>query len=323
MREKHVYMCQSAIDIYNESHFIPDKFKEKIASFLFEKICTRLKKKEIYILDAGIGHGGDILIPFLKRLKNNFDSVKVFGFDNSIFQLEKLKKNLEEANFKVKKSKHNEKVYVNENIEMKVNFFDMEFEENFFEKYYNKFDIIFSCFLLHHLLNWRAGLIKLLKVLKSKNSFFIMAERGGDIEFLDGNFKCYYNRMKDEKDSNKKNFICFFYNFFHRKSFKHFRWVPEISATDYKVCYNFVENYLFKYDLKEFKYKYSIKFEKIKDWIRRRGYCHFWIGIDPNKVNEILDEVEKVMNIQNPVDEITIKDSLKIAVFTTNKYILK
>jgi len=325
-KPKHVYLNEDALSKYEETHHIPGNIKKKIAKYIVAQIFNN--NNRISILDAGIGHGGDVLIPLLIELINkNFKKIEVYGFDNSDKQLEKLIANLNnfinQNNFHMKhknisKNSKSAKLEIEKQeltqkltITFKIYNFDFDVETKFFNQAI-EFDLIIAEYLLHHLLNWRIGLIKLLKMLKI-GGCLIMSERKGDIALLDGNFKGFdYN--KKIKDSKKGKFYEFISEYFRRKN-EFFYWNPEIQASDYSNAENFLSPF-FEIHRKEFTYKYgSYTIKNIIEWIEKKVYTHFWIGIEKYE-DSFIKLFEKYSSLNN---EFSLEDGQEIIIFKNYK----
>lgn len=288
--QKHVYLHTPALERYEDSHKIPPSKKKEIARYIVDKLVLTEEDGCLSLLDAGIGHGNDVLFPILEDVLENKEKIKkieVYGFDNSEQQLRKLEKNVDSfaKNLGISNEVNTEslsdqiiyKITTNgKKIVLKVFKFDIEKEIDFFVKRRNKFHIVIAEFLLHHLLNWRMGIIKLLFTLK-KNGGLVFSERMGDIKYLDGNFE---GLGEKKYKADKENF----YNFlkkFHDLKNDIFYWNPEIRASDYSSAVNYLQPHFKSTTEVPFEYNYqNFSTRKlIQEWIKDKVYTHFWIGI--------------------------------------------
>jgi hypothetical protein len=319
--EKHTYTNKGALNFYNSTHEIPDRFKEKISKRIISKLTeTEINKKEdISILDCGIGQGNDFLLPFINELikrilrndQTSINKISVFGFDNSLTQLKKLRLNFEE-NFPSGTVKNNcsesFEYHLNINNKLEICFhifnFDFDYEYEFFEN--NKFDIVFAFYILHHLLNWRMGVIKILNCLVENGTLFL-SERCGDYSFFSGKLNDSDNEILSNifrKYSDIRN--------------EEFYWDPEITACDYKDLINFISPFfdvpsdyskIISLNIKKEK-----KISEIKKWIEEKVFSYFWTG--PNIPKNRMDEI---FNDPNLPEKVQINDNIKIYPLTKFK----
>lgn len=303
MKEKHPYINVNNLkNYYDQTHYVPDDKKRDVAEFLHQNLPT--DSNCIRILDAGIGSGKDFLIPLLEKIKENNKIKEIYlcGFDNSDSQLAKAVENIKGF---VEKSKNLKIYYTIKKIDIEE-IDDLLKEFNLNDS--DKFDWINCQFLLHHTLNWRESLLKLVKVLKIGGKI-IIAERCNDIELLDGNFK----NLAKMQTHNHDSFHKFLYEYFKLKS-KIFLWNPEIRATDYSALIEFLSPY-FELTQKHFQWQYPISLEEIKKWIKNKVYTHFWIGLNEEGeriINNFLDGVKNQ-------EEITLYDGYNVSILTYNK----
>ena len=162
-KAKHVYLEKSAHSAYSKTHHFPTEKKDEFAKYICEHIIQEKSEqcRKLRILDAGIGTGNDILVPFIKNINRLYPDlmIEIVGFDNSYSMLmageQSLFQNLKKLDGKLEfiKKKHEIK-WINKNTKLNVFNFDIEKEILFFEN--NEFDIVFSFFFLHHFTKWRS-----------------------------------------------------------------------------------------------------------------------------------------------------------------------
>jgi len=317
-KKKHVYQEKEAANIYQNTHFTPENVKEKIAKFILQLN----NKTSLTLLDAGIGEGSIVTIPFIKEAVKKNIRLCIIGFDNSGEMLERLYKGLNslikngEVHGNLKKFKEKNNLFLKAqfgdrgSVRVDVYKVDIESKEEFkkFEKKFEKqkADICLAFFFLHHLINWRLGLIKLLRMIKD-NGYFIFAERLDDICILDGNLK-----NLDQLKKRDTSFI--FYEFmedFYQKRNDFFLWNPEISATNYTSVEKALSTFFNKTDELCERWKYFVKTENIYQWVEKGAYTYFWWGLPDNKRKELIEKYEKKFNNIN----IEIKDGLRVITF--------
>jgi SAM-dependent methyltransferase len=192
-----VYQEKEAVNVYEDSHYFPESVKEKLSQFILDLISNHQSPR---LLDAGVGDGAILIIPLIKKCYESGQKIEIIGFDNSEEMLKKLKCNLEKLKKELNDGEINTNSSLNSNflyleakfgsVSFKVYKVNLDNPDEFesFQELENKFDVCTAFSILHHLINWRIGLINLLKLLKD-GGYFIFNEWKHDIAILDGNFE--------------------------------------------------------------------------------------------------------------------------------------
>ncbi|MEO0264940.1 MAG: class I SAM-dependent methyltransferase, partial [candidate division WOR-3 bacterium] len=289
---KHVYQDHNAVQLYQETHYFPDNVKEEIGKIILTQLNLRKNPKILY---AGSGDGSCFLFPILKSFFNQSNETQTFitivCVDNSESMREKLIENLKQEGFKCVSDKTFKKQCSSKIAQVKLLEADIEDPSTPLE---NDFDMLLCPFLLHHLINWRLILARLLCCLKC-DGIVVLAERLGDVAYMDGNFS-----KEDPSNTLKERFLKF-----NASRNKVSMWLPEIKASDYSSV---VEALISGgAEIKEFswKWKYTANLQK---WVENKVYTNFWLGLKDEDIKKITSD----MNI--PQTEIQFYDGLRIIV---------
>ena len=287
---KNVYQTDSAVKIYKDTHCVPSKYRKNKLDQLYNELQELIETisksgNSLRIADIGIGQG-DTLIPFVERTLVNFPDLEIdiIGIDNSELQLNNLKVLLSENEYQLTKDNFFIK---DEKIKLELVNGDIE-DEKVFSKLKGKYDIVFIDYLLHHLLNWRVGLLRILFILKEGGAI-IFSNRLNDIEFIDGNFKNFDKHLLDT-DNSKSEFYKLL-NDYHLLKKQYFYWNPEVRATDHSEVFNFLQPIFDNSSNFKLEYSYDTSLKTIISWIEQKSLTHFWIGSIPDgKLNDLLDK---------------------------------
>jgi SAM-dependent methyltransferase len=222
-----VYQEKEAVNIYEDSHSFPEEKKNELSEFILKLILNFTSSTRL--LDAGVGDGTFVIIPLIKKCYEKGKKIEIIGFDNSEEILKKLKCNLENLKMELNDGEVNTDSLLNSNflyleakigsVSFKVYKVNLDNPDEFkrFQELENNFDVCTAFSILHHLVNWRIGLINLLKLLKD-GGYFIFNEWKHDIAILDGNFE-KLEELKNfyKSNSNKLALYNFMENFSQKK----------------------------------------------------------------------------------------------------------
>jgi len=243
----------------------------------------------------------------------NSESLEIFAFDYDGEKISKFRENLKGEKFSC--SENGSKM-VKDNIV--VHPFCVEIERKSLidlkKEVEDGFDLIIATFFIHHLLNWRESLLKLLLLLRKGGLFFIV-ERTGDI--------CRIDNLWQEKRRGTKweKFWERYYEIRSEKVFcpdvKETTWYPEISATNLKALIHVLDEPYFTKETKECKFppkKYSR--EEVIKWIIEGTFSSSQRWGAKDKRQEIAKEIEKEFEKVKKFDN--IEEGLNCYLFEKN-----
>lgn len=308
--KKHPYLTQEALKDYDKTHFVPTKTKVEIANFILKKISFS-NKKEIYILDAGVGRGNNFFLTLIEQLILNeykISKLVLTVFDNSRYQLTEFESNLKKQFRNCLKINATTYIWKESNLEIELCQLEMDLDKeiDFFNSNKGKFDLIISTYLLHHLLNWRIGVIKLLYTLK-ENGLFILAERIDHNRLLDGKI---YSSFDSNNNTDFENILI---DYIKLKQ-NYFYWDPEISSSDIKNGVNFVSPFFEGKCAKTFKYRQEVEHSELKKWIKNGVFSFFWSG---PRIPD--DKIERIFGKNNSDKKYTYHDGQRIIILENFK----
>jgi SAM-dependent methyltransferase len=287
---KHSYQLNEAVEIYEASHYIDNNVKKEIANYILAKSL----KKNLKILDAGIGGGDLVLLPLLDEMTEKKITAKIVGIDNSPPMLKRLDNALKQRGFS-EISRSNEKIKYEKDgaCETEVEIYIYDLEEYSLPKDLNneKFDIILSILTLHHLKNWRLVLSTLIKHL-NKDGVFVIFEWTKGIKLRDGNFVREDGTIDDFSGIDSS--IVNFWKEFYAKRKEYHAWCPEICASDYTMVKKVLRKLPFVEDSKEFEWneKENVNWSDIKKWIETKAYSNFYRGLTKKEQEDLIKGVD-------------------------------
>lgn len=289
---KQVYQSQYASQSYSQTHFIPKDVQNKVVGFIFELIGTKNgnKKEPIRILDAGIGDGTTFAIPLLEKASKNGQKMIVVGFDNSKHMLDKLKENLKAKKYSLNENKKENYFTASKNNQILIEVHNSDLDEglpnnNSFAD--ESFDLCLAVLVLHHLKNWRLGLLNLLKKVKNDGIFAIF-EWTGAIKLREGNF--------DDYGSQEQNLIKFWEHYYKQRA-QHNFWNPEIRATDYSSLIKILADSCMFREIKSYQpgtlYEQcpKFKYEDFIKWIKEGAYSNYYRGLTQEQRKKLAEEM--------------------------------
>jgi len=295
-RIESIFQRSNTVDVYENSHFVDEKTKNDIASWIIEKCVANNEKLSIF--DAGCGSGHLLLIPLVKLLKGKNNNVQIYAVDHSDLMIKKLEQNLQNLGFK----KNNKNQFIYKEITIKVlkgNLEDFEFYKQFGRN--TKFDIILSILVLHHLKNWRLFLYKSLPLLR-KGGYLVLWEWRGGIKLRDGCFLTEEDTDDDfTKTCNIDQAIVKFWKDFYKKRSEYHIWNTEISASNYSTVkeairhcfYVTIEERTFQWNHKP----YTVK--DIQEWVKKEAYSNFFRGLTDEERESLKNWSEEEMEKRN------------------------
>ncbi len=193
-------------------------FDSNISSKIIDvinKSCNEEDQKDISILIHGLDHFEDFLLPIFEN--------KTDDFQYDIY----LAKNIYASEDHITSLKNNN------STNNGINIFQFDWDKSTLQSEgVEKVDVIISLFTIHHFINWRQELVKLLKNLKKGGSFFF-TEVGGSFQYLDFNFKA-----KKVAKPDKPDLVKILEQIARKRSENSFHWDPEIRMSDYQPLYN-------------------------------------------------------------------------------------
>jgi len=287
-------------NIYREARRIPQSDQDRISTWIAERL-RGLRKKKYKILDAGCGDGSLFTIPLLKEFVKNSERLEIFAFDYDREKLSKFGENLKKEEFSCFEDGSK---LVKDNITAHLLYLDIERNSlaDLKKKVGDGFDLILSTFFIHHLLNWRESLLKLLLLLRKGGLFFIV-ERTGDICRIDNLWQ------EKRKGTEWEKFWERYYEIRSEKVFcrdvKEITWYPEISATNLKSLIDVLNEPYFTKEIKGWKFppkKYPR--EEVTKWIKKGTFSSSQRWGAKKKRQEIAKEIGKEFKVVKEFDNI-------------------
>lgn len=322
---KHVYQREETVEVYEESHYIEDGVKEKIANqildLLNKKFTSNTGNVTLKILDAGIGGGRLILLSLLDAAIQRGISLEIVGIDNSKPMIDDLEKNLK-AKYQgsITWKEASETIWLNAQVDkssITVYNFDLENYRSILNLK-TQFDAVISVLTLHHLKNWRSALYSLVRSLK-KGGYLILFEWTKGIKLRDGNFVDADGKRDTFEEILPK--IIDFWKFFYLERNKYHPWVPEIMASDYSKIngvlkepfFHFINGETLNYTWNE---KKEVTWNTLKRWIEKRAYSNFHRGLSDHEHKKLLRLVnDYLININNPTASTDEKLGCRLRIF--------
>jgi len=221
-----------APEYYDNVLTIPQDKLNNVIAWHVNKINT-LDRSGKELLFIGIGTGR-IEIPIINKILTTYQNVDVDikAIEPSWKMLEIFKDKLRSNNF------------VEENRKWKKERITIEIIEKKFEKVdfnENRFDAVFSFFVVNHFSDFREGIQKIRLILKEGGKLFISEEIGG-MRWIDNNFKIAGEDIQRIKEYEDEKFYYDFWREYHQLREEIGKvWAPEISPTDISQIVNDLE----------------------------------------------------------------------------------
>jgi SAM-dependent methyltransferase len=325
-----VYQEKEAVNIYEDSHSFPEEKKEELSEFILNLISNS-NLTSPRLLDAGVGDGTFVIIPLIKKCYKKCKKIEIIGFDNSEEMLKKLKCNLEKLKEELNDGEVNTDSLLNSNflyveakfgsVSFKVYKVNLDNPDEFkrFQELKNNFDVCAAFSILHHLINWRIGLINLLKLLKDEG-YFIFNEWKHDIAILDGNFEKLEELKNFYKSNSNKLKLYNFMEKFSKKRNEIILWNPEISASNYDVVKSALKYFSEENTSLSLEWEHEFDINKL---INNQGYTYFWWGLTKEDIKELISN----FNLPNKIDikmgievfAFKIKDKINLTKYLLNE----